>query len=94
MNNSSTIASDCPSNKSTNFSKLRRLKIQQNVLSANLQQSLCSLQECCGDINNNDNNIEINKYKLKLKESYNEINFLYEEIKTRTNVTGNLDKFG
>ncbi|XP_069361437.1 coiled-coil domain-containing protein 112-like [Maniola hyperantus] len=66
-------------------SKLRRLKIQENVLSANVNKCFLLNAEEIDEKIKYDSDIKLKKYFSVLKDKYREIKHLFEDITLKTN---------
>lgn len=87
LSSHNSLSTDNASDTSGNFfsSKLRRLKIQENVLAANVNK--CFLQN--SDENDGhdryQNDLQLKKYFTRLKDKFREVKHLFEEITLKTN---------
>lgn len=93
ISNNSTTQNVYLTKNNSSISKLRRLKIQENILSANLINSFRNVVECNVNIHNN-NDCDVKKYLTSLRDSYDEIKNLFEDIKDKTNFNEDLERFG
>lgn len=73
--------------------RMRRLKIQESVLMANVKNSLVK----CPDYKEyyeHGNELTFKKFCVHLKNSFIEIKNLFEDIRIKTNLQDSLDKIG
>lgn len=87
FSSNNSLSADIASDTSGNIfsSKLRRLKIQENVLAANVNKCFILNSDENDGHDKYQNNINLKKYFTKLKDKFRELKHLFEEITLKTN---------
>lgn len=87
FSSNNSLSADIASDTSGNIfsSKLRRLKIQENVLAANVNKCFILNSDENDGQDKYQNDIKLKKYFTKLKAKFREVKHLFEEITLKTN---------
>lgn len=85
-----------PSNELDNITlaKLRRLKIQENILTSSVNKSLSKLGLNVDDFTSFKATNEFKKYESSLQSNLIEIKNLLEDVKIATDARGDIEKLG